>query len=261
MRVCVSCGASIFNRAFHCFQCEPDAHQPGGNGDVCLDCVAEGRGCGNPAHFRSLAMAEHLPLHTIRSTLNDAVLTFTNVCFYPPHKHATHTQPAQQTSNKQAQVIQRSTAVGEEQKQQWIEQAAHPRPTSARSLASAALLCVKRASASTVETCHLCGRTVHISKAVTCSNSGCRAAFCAVCLWHTFCQRFVDALRQKHWECPRCTRSCPCPSCVVVPPSLPPLPQLPPGFYPQAAAAAASTAFLPITQTALEQDMHAPYVP
>ena len=97
MRVCVSCGASIFNRAFHCFQCEPDAHQPGGNGDVCLDCVAEGRGCGNPAHFCSLAMAEHLPLHVIRSALNDAVLTFTNVC-QPTTDHNHNRKNTQQTN-------------------------------------------------------------------------------------------------------------------------------------------------------------------
>ena len=80
MRTCVSCGACIFNRGFHCSQCEPDMYSVSGNGDVCLQCVAEGRGCGVHAHSGSLILMEHIPLHTCRSMVKAAFATFRDVC-------------------------------------------------------------------------------------------------------------------------------------------------------------------------------------
>ena len=81
MRTCVSCGACIFNRAFHCSLCEPDLHNVDGKGDVCLECVAEGRGCGVYSHSESLTLMEHMPLHVCRSMVKSAFSSFSNVCY------------------------------------------------------------------------------------------------------------------------------------------------------------------------------------
>ena len=101
LRVCVSCGASIFNRAFHCFACEPDASKVAGNGDVCLECVAEGRGCGVYSHSGALVLMEQTPLHTHSATLNDAIVTFTNVCYLLHELFFFLLTPSQTLLNKQ----------------------------------------------------------------------------------------------------------------------------------------------------------------
>ena len=51
-RVCCFCGCNIFNRGFECPAC---------NTDVCIQCVAEGMGCGTAAHFAGLALRECIP--------------------------------------------------------------------------------------------------------------------------------------------------------------------------------------------------------
>ena len=51
-RVCCFCGCNIFNRGFECPAC---------NADVCVQCVAEGMGCGNASHFAELVLRECIP--------------------------------------------------------------------------------------------------------------------------------------------------------------------------------------------------------
>lgn len=66
-RACNYCNCDIFNRCYHCSQCQSDY-------DVCLNCMAEGRGC---VHNVSLTLMEYLSMRELRTTLHHARVAYT----------------------------------------------------------------------------------------------------------------------------------------------------------------------------------------
>ena len=105
-------------------------------------------------------------------------------------------------------------AFSKEQKEAWIKRAEPPRSKKTRSMASIAILFLRGCSGqSAVTKCHFCHRTVQLSQIAICYKH-CRTPFCAMCLWHSFNQSFLDTMRNRYWECPHCTRTCTCPECT-----------------------------------------------
>lgn len=208
LRACVNCGSSIFNRAYRCVHCVSDPADVYDEGDVCVDCVAEGKGCGHKDHIGALVLMEHISIAQCRRTLHNGVCAFKDII---------------------------GRMQNQEAGRQLLFNALLPVAKNRRSTATVAALQVKRcrlAGEGGSVICHLCQKAVHPSEVAICSM-GCSTPFCARCLWDVYKVRLISTLRKKDWVCPACNRACPCPKCAPsmraeAPADLPPPPPPPP---------------------------------
>ena len=80
MQYCCNCKCHIFNRCFICQHCSN--LQAGLKTCVCIDCVAEGAGCGNTAHFRDLVAAIYLPDVVCAKSFEDSIVLTKQVLYF-----------------------------------------------------------------------------------------------------------------------------------------------------------------------------------
>lgn len=70
MRTCNFCNNDIFNRCYRCPLCVDDY-------DICLMCIAEGRGC---THNPSLQLMEHVGYSVLKKVLLDGMDAYQLLC-------------------------------------------------------------------------------------------------------------------------------------------------------------------------------------
>ena len=76
-KVCQRCGCNLFSRGYQCSRC---AEEDPLDGYVCIECVAEGRDCGNSCHsIKDLTLMEFFPLVECTNILDLAVVAYKTV--------------------------------------------------------------------------------------------------------------------------------------------------------------------------------------
>jgi hypothetical protein len=175
-RVCYYCYADIWNRCYHCSKCK-------GNGyDICLTCVAEGRGC---IHNKDLVLMEYMSMREVKDVLENALTA--------------HIELTLRLNSSQPQKVLKLK---------------FPEPTE-NSIGSIAFDMVKRhQQEQREEWCHQCKLKKSINCIVTCQHGRCGKRFCGYCLWNRYCIRQIDVERTKSWKCLVCSGMCNCARCL-----------------------------------------------
>lgn len=70
--ICDYCKCDIWNRCFHCSKCGSD-----GGYDICLECVADGRGC---IHRQDLELIEHVSMKHCKDVLERGIKAYLKAC-------------------------------------------------------------------------------------------------------------------------------------------------------------------------------------
>jgi hypothetical protein len=185
-RACNYCNCDIFNRCYHCSQCQSDY-------DVCLNCVAEGRGC---VHNASLTLMEYLSMHELRATLHRAHVAYTVL--------ATKLTSLDAANQTYIQTIEKFTYRDE---------------YSIASIAYDMAQHYKLAEGKT-EHCHQCKIHKPLKYIVRCRKNAndaekrCKLQYCAMCLWNRYAIRFFLCRKNKMWQCPSCMQICNCAACL-----------------------------------------------
>jgi hypothetical protein len=183
-RTCAFCAADIWNRCFHCARCAPVEY------DICLQCVAEGRGC---VHNTELTLHEALSMRLCKHVIDRSRLAHRELL---------------------ARIEQGATA----QPGLFLDlvpkfQIKMP-DQSEHSIATVAYSMVRRYHIDKDEWCHQCKLKKQVAFIVTCHNGRCSKRFCGYCLWNRYCLRQVDIEKMKNWKCLVCSGMCNCARCM-----------------------------------------------
>jgi len=185
-RTCDFCSCDIWNRCYHCNQCGKE-----GGYDICLSCVAQGRGC---LHKDKLILMEYLSMKYIKQEFERGIdayqklLKANNRKKTKKRKHTEWTPTEDQKELSVGTIAYRLVKLyGQENK---------------------------------TEACHQCGKVQPYSQAVLVrcnkgvNKSRCDKQYCSKCLWNRYGQKLMDCLSNKTWICPLCEDNCNCTPCL-----------------------------------------------
>eukprot|EP00029_Vermamoeba_vermiformis_P009268 TRINITY_DN456_c0_g1_i1.p1 TRINITY_DN456_c0_g1~~TRINITY_DN456_c0_g1_i1.p1 ORF type:complete len:1376 (+),score=450.52 TRINITY_DN456_c0_g1_i1:223-4350(+) len=168
-RTCNYCNCDIFFRCYHCNLCKTDY-------DVCLDCVAETRGC---IHNAQLKLMEYLSRKQVMINMKLAVDAYEKLCAI--HK-------------VEVEFIEKFSF--------------SPNHT----VATLAYNFVRHNTRQNKVPCHQCKIAKKSQFIVRCNT--CSFHYCAMCLWNRYAIKFVDASKDSVWTCPSCRKTCNCAACL-----------------------------------------------
>jgi hypothetical protein len=194
-RSCDFCRCDLWNRFWHCTVCASASTDY----DLCLQCVAVGRGCSDD-HFPHYALFETLAPAEVEALLAQSAATIERV------RRLAARPTAASLAVRRVRAAQLDAAVR--------ERAAH--------VADAAPSDLLRASACGM-LCHQCGTYRPFELCVPCrcyvgAGAGSRAAacpvvFCEDCLWNTYHVTPMSCLTNAAWRSPVCAGACRCEPC------------------------------------------------
>jgi len=171
LRTCNFCNLDIFNRCYRCPSCTDDY-------DICLACIAEGRGC---THNEQLVLMEHISMTDLRTVLKEGKSAF------------------------KAFMVATGKSLPIPPQCDFNDQ---------HSVASLAFQMVSRYKETEEFRCHQCKRRKRQYLTVDCPTRGCGKTFCAMCLWNRYGIQQYSAQRDKKWKCPLCKDTCNCAACL-----------------------------------------------
>lgn len=173
IRRCDICKCDLWNRCFHCSKCTNKDF------DVCIDCVARGRGCG--VHRLDLDLMEYLSEEAVQKTYDEALEAYqTLISFFGEE-------------NKQPVVTQRDE-----------------KSVSMATIAYTKVLLNKEDKEKVM--CHQCKRPKFKKDHSICSD--CQKKFCEYCLWNRYGIKALDFQQFSKWTCLACQKICNCAVCL-----------------------------------------------
>lgn len=192
-RSCDFCHCDLWNRFWHCSVCAAASTDY----DLCLQCVAVGRGCSDD-HFPHYALFETLAPAEVEALLAQSAATIERV------RRLAANPTAASLAVRRVRAAQLDAAVRER----------------ATQLADAAPADLLRASSCGM-LCHQCGTYRPFELCVPCRcyiAAGFRAAACPVvycedCLWNTYHVTPMSCLAEPAWRSPVCAGVCRCEPC------------------------------------------------
>lgn len=186
-RTCDFCSCDIWNRCYHCKDCGTEK----GGYDICLACVAEGRGC---IHKEKLILMEYLSVGHIKKYFERGVEAYEKLL-----------KSFKRKKNKKRKHVE------------WS-------PTEDREEVSVATIAYKLVKMygkeNNTEMCHQCEKIQPYSQAILvhCTNipnrTKCDKKYCSKCLWNRYGQKVIDCLSISDWICPFCEGRCNCNPCL-----------------------------------------------
>jgi hypothetical protein len=168
-RTCNYCNCDIFSRCYHCNLCKTDY-------DVCLDCVAETRGC---VHNAQLKLMEYFSRKQIIISLKRSLDAYEKLCGI---------------FKIEPDFIEKFTFGAN------------------HSAATLAYNFVRHNTRQNKVPCHQCKIAKKSQFIVRCNT--CSFHYCAMCLWNRYAIKFVDASKDSVWTCPSCRKTCNCAACL-----------------------------------------------
>ncbi|EFC50662.1 jmjC domain-containing protein [Naegleria gruberi] len=179
-RYCNHCKGDIFNRCFHAEEFE-DGY------DLCMDCVAEGRGY---LYKDSLQLMEHITFEELKAnfkTAKEEFLRFSLLSNRPTVNNMSDVEKLILCSRDANNTVSISTIA-------WNN-----------------LQMLKRDSYAEVF-CHQC--QTHKSDYLFSECSKCHLNYCNQCLWDRYALTLCGCKRVCNWVCPKCNDACNCKNCL-----------------------------------------------
>ncbi|KAL9657284.1 hypothetical protein ABK040_011504 [Willaertia magna] len=187
-RYCNHCKCDIFNRCFHADETDIDDGY-----DLCIDCVAEGRGFG---YTDTLHLYEHLNVNDMGKEFESSKSAYLKL-----HQALNGSSDTMKDLNDVNQLILSSRAYSSDT------------TLSITTLAWNNLYRIRNFGKTNNHLyCHQCRENKPDYTFSTCSK--CNINYCNQCLWDRYALKLSDCLKNKEWSCPMCNDVCNCNLCL-----------------------------------------------
>lgn len=205
MRSCDFCRCDLWNRFWHCTVCARDSDDY----DLCLSCVAVGRGCSDD-HFPQFALYETLAPGEVEALLALAASTIERV-------RRLVTKPTAATlAVRRVRAAQLDAAVRERALSAVAADASNAHLLRA---SSCGMLCHQCRTYRPFELCVPCRCSLVDGNAAARRSNGaggestCSLVYCEDCLWNVYHVTPMSCLTQLAWCSPFCAGACRCAQC------------------------------------------------